>query len=480
MLLVIWFILTVLTPGISLDECSATLLIIGSSIFLLELLPLDWERSLVHRSSSIVTLNIRLDSHDRSLLPLDVVHDIVNLISRRRERFLADCLSSNIVTLNIRLDSNERSQLPLDVVGDIVNRLHTFKDFVAAAGVSKPWRSACLSISRRPQLPWLMLSETPSTDKRGFFSLCDSNRYQLRLSEVCGKRCWGSPHGWVVTLGPDYETHLVHLMKRVRIALPPLNTIRRQAAREEWFRLVNKFTLFKEPSNELLFLVVAIFGPMNLLAFARVGGGGATLNRRGRGEWAFVTNPNNMKFKDVACFNGQMYGLCEKGMLVRFELDSPLSAEVHVISPHPEGVCEPQKLYLVESLDNLFGVFRYGFYISSERRHETVSFLVYKFNFSASAWEEVTDLKDHAVFVGDGNSWCFPTSTIPSKSNSIYFTDDHWDWQMYPGVAYGGYDVGVFDMASRVMQPLPFVVMPATVNLYILCPGFETKSENAV
>ncbi|XP_050252534.1 F-box protein At2g26160-like [Quercus robur] len=356
----------------------------------------------------------------------------------------------------MRLDSNERSQLPLDVVGDIVNRLHTFKDFIAAAGVSKPWRSACLSISTRPQLPWLMLSETPSTDKRGFFSLCDSNRYQLRLSEVCGKRCWGSPHGWVVTLGPDYETHLVHLMKRVRISLPPLNTIRRQAAREEWFRLVNKFILFKEPSNELLFLVIAIFGPMNLLAFARVGGGGATLNRRGRGEWAFVTNPNNMKFKDVACFNGQMYGLCEKGMLVRFELDSPVSAEVQVISPHPEGVCEPQKLYLVESLDNLFGVFRYGFYISSERRHETVSFLVYKFNFSASAWEEVTDLKDHAVFVGDGNSWCFPTSTIPSKSNSIYFTDDHWDWQLYPGVAYGGYDVGVFDMASRVMQPLPF------------------------
>ena len=128
MLLVIWFILTVLTPGISLAECSATLLIIGSSIFLLELLPLDWERSLVHRSSSIVTLNIRLDSNDRSLLPLDVVHDIVNLINRRRERFLVDCLSSNIVTLNIRLDSNERSQLPLDVVGDIVNRLHTFKD----------------------------------------------------------------------------------------------------------------------------------------------------------------------------------------------------------------------------------------------------------------------------------------------------------------------------------------------------------------
>ena len=85
-----------------------------------------------------------------------------------------------------------------------------------------------------------------------------------------------------------------------------------------------------------------------------------------------------------------------------------------------------------------------------------MSFSVYKFNFDASSWEEVTDLEDHAVFVGDGNSWCCPTITIPSRSNSIYFTDDNWDWQMYPGDAYGGCDVGVFDMATGVIQPLPF------------------------
>ena len=365
--------------------------------------------------------------------------------------------------LKIGLGSNAQSELPPEVVREIVNRLHTFQDFIAVAGVSRTWRSVCLSISRRPQLPWLMLSEILSTDMRHFFSLCDNDRYQLLLSEVQGKRCWGSPHGWIVTLGPDYETHLLHLMKRVQIALPPLNTIRTLAATEEWFCLVHKFILLNDPSQDSSLLVIAIFGPVNRLAFARVafdrGGEEAALNRRGQGQWAIVTNPDILKFNDVACFNDQLYGLCDNGKLVCLELDAPLAAEVLVIGPQPseEEVSVPQKLYLVETSENLYGIFRYGFHIPSEMRHETTYFLVYKLNFGELAWEEVTDdLEDLSVFVGGGNSWCIPTSTIFCRSNCIYFTDDNWEWQRYPGVAYGGRDVGVFNMAQRVVQRLPF------------------------
>ncbi|KAK7849500.1 putative f-box protein [Quercus suber] len=360
---------------------------------------------------------------------------------------LAECF-----WLKIGLGSNVQSELPPEVVREIVNRLHTFQDFVAAAGVSRTWRSVCLSISRRPQLPCLMLSETLSTDMRHFFSLCDNNRYQLLLSEVQGKRCWGSPHGWIVTLGPDYETHLLHLTKRVQIALPPLNTIRTLAATEEWFRLVHKFILLNDPSQESSLLVIAIFGPVNRLAFARVafdrGGEGAALNRRGQGQWAIVTNPDILKFNDVACFNDQLYGLCDNGKLVCLEFDAPLAAEVQVIAlqPSEEEVGMPQKLYLMNSSENLFVM-----------RHETICFLVYKFNFGALAWEEVTDLEDLAVFVGDGNSWCIHTSAI---SNCIYFTDDNWEWQRHPGVACGGRDVGVFSMARR----LPWLMLSETLS----------------
>ena len=102
---------------------------------------------------------------------------------------------------------------------------------------------------------------------------------------------------------------------------------------------------------------------MNQLAFARVasnrGGEGEALSRRGHGEWAIVNNPNNFKFKDVVHFKDQILGLCDNGMLVRFVLDAPGSAEVQVIASKPHDVKKPQKLYLMESSENLFVLFRY-------------------------------------------------------------------------------------------------------------------------
>ena len=306
-----------------------------------------------------------------------------------------------------------------------------------------------------------MLSNKLDSDLQCFFNLCNNKYLWLELPTSDQKRCWGSPHGLVVTLGPDYEAYVVHVRKEDQIALPPLNPIRALAQLEEWFRLVHKFIILKDPSHELLFLVFAIFGLVNRLAFARVvfnrGGDGAALNRRGQGQWAIVTNPDNLKFNDVACFNDKIYALCDNGKLVCLELDAPLAAEVQVIAPQPseEEIGTPQKLYLMKSHKNLIAVFRYRFHNPKKMRQETKRFLVYNFNFSASKWE-VTDLKDCTAFVGDGNSWCIPTTTIPCRSNRIYFTDDNWELQVYPGVAYGGRDVGVFNIAQRKIQQLPF------------------------
>ncbi|KAL4605224.1 hypothetical protein ACB092_09G013400 [Castanea dentata] len=158
---------------------------------------------------------------------------------------------------------------------------------IIKSGISRTWRSACFAttITRPHQLPWLMLSETPHTHRRRFFSLLNRNRYQLPLSKaLCGKRCWGSQHNWVVALGPDYRAHLVPLVKGEPIALPPLDTIRGDAP-EEWFCLAHKFILCKDPSHdhhELSFLVFAIFSPMNCLAFARVRGRSSFEQKRTR------------------------------------------------------------------------------------------------------------------------------------------------------------------------------------------------------
>ena len=142
----------------------------------------------------------------------------------------AQSVSSFSITVDIGLessDSNDWSHLPPDLARGIVNRMITFKDYIAAIGVSHIWRSACSSISRGPQLPLpaLMLSEPLLTDMRTLFSLYDNSHHRLQLSEVRGKRIWGSQHGWVVTLGSRYVTQLVHLMTGNRINLPQIQRL---------------------------------------------------------------------------------------------------------------------------------------------------------------------------------------------------------------------------------------------------------------
>ncbi|KAK4581046.1 hypothetical protein RGQ29_024639 [Quercus rubra] len=389
------------------------------------------DKSLIEFFFTILTSASSFVISESPLIVILILTDpsVISTIQPRLQRFIANRHSSSSPSNNI-----DWSLLPLDLVQEIVNQITIFKNYIAAKGVNRDWRSAGLSISRVPQLPLpvLMLSEPLLTDMRTLFSLYDHSRHRLQLSEVRGKR--------------------------ERINLPPLDAIRRLAPRKEWFCLVQKFILLKEPSDESTFLVIAIFDPMNSLAFTRVRvRPGAALNRRGEGEWVVLANPENLKFKDVARFNDQIYALCDNGKLVCLEPDAPLEDMVQVIADHPEDVGEHRKIYLVESLGNLYAVFRNGFLIPSERTHETTSFFVYKFN-NASAWEEVTHLEGQAFFVGDGNSFSgrFPTSTIPSRGDCIYFTDDHWDWRKFPRKAYGGHDVGLFDMEIRDILPLTF------------------------
>ncbi|MCD7446384.1 hypothetical protein HAX54_005992 [Datura stramonium] len=41
--------------------------------------------------------------------------------------------------------------------------------------------------------------------------------------DVLDKRCWGSSHGWLVTLGANFEMHLLNPLSGGQISLPPLH-----------------------------------------------------------------------------------------------------------------------------------------------------------------------------------------------------------------------------------------------------------------
>ena len=181
-------------------------------------------------------------------------------IQLRIDRIFLDDRSP-LATSNSLLQSNQHhpsnwSNLPADMISKIADRLHNFKDIEAISSVCKPWRDACLKMkTKSPTWPWLMFSDTIDIGPRSFINMCDSRHYQIELPSIRERRCWGSPHGCVVALNSDYEIHIEHLIRRVGIALPPLNTIRRLAPREEWFRLVHNFNLFKAPSHKFSFLV---------------------------------------------------------------------------------------------------------------------------------------------------------------------------------------------------------------------------------
>ena len=185
---------------------------------------------------------------------------VTSIIQLRIDRIFLDDRSP-LATSNSLLQSNQHhppnwSNLPTDMIREIVDRLPNFKDFRAISSVCNPWRDACLKMkTKRPTWPWLMFSDAIDISPRRFFNVCDSRHYQFELPTIREIRCWGSPHGCVVALSSDYEIRIEHLIKRVGIALPPLDTIRRLAPREVWFRLVHNFNLFKDPSHKFSFLV---------------------------------------------------------------------------------------------------------------------------------------------------------------------------------------------------------------------------------
>ena len=146
------------------------------------------------------------------------------------------------------------------MICEIANLLPNYMDIKRLLAVCKQWKSQSPEITR-PPFPLLMLSKTLNTNLRSFFNLCDSKRYTLELSTFGGKRCWGSPHGWVVLLDLNSNAHLEHLEKGKQVMLPSLNTIRTLAATEDWFPLIHKFIIFKQPSHESSFLVMANFRP---------------------------------------------------------------------------------------------------------------------------------------------------------------------------------------------------------------------------
>ncbi|GMN31335.1 hypothetical protein TIFTF001_041575 [Ficus carica] len=325
-------------------------------------------------------------------------------------------------------------ELSTDLIQEIAKRCGTLRDFIACAEVSPLWRSACSEAdwNRGPQPPSLMLSETAQSDTRSFLSLFHKRtNFELTLPAARGKRIWGSPRGWIVTLDDELQVHLLNLISQIQLQLPPLPTSETfHLVRSDCFRRLHKSLTFKISPTELLIAVIT--HQPNSLCFTRVPSGDV--------EWITVRNPNNFIFRDVAYLKGQVYALCENGSIVKIKFNEPFAAATHFLASGPEGETA-DRVYLVKSSDALFGIFRHGEDVADYGL--AAEFAVYKFGMEGKMWEEKWSIGDSAFFVGNGNSWAVSSAARANcKKNSIYFTDD--DWEQEKSL----YLFGVYDMET--------------------------------
>ena len=98
------------------------------------------------------------------------------------------------------------SSIPVDLLRLVANKVHSLEDYVHFGAVCWSWYHAATSPKNNKLnslFPWVMLADTENNDSHGFYSLSSNKVYEFDLPEIVGKRCWGSPFGWLVIAGID-------------------------------------------------------------------------------------------------------------------------------------------------------------------------------------------------------------------------------------------------------------------------------------
>ncbi|PIA54006.1 hypothetical protein AQUCO_00900526v1 [Aquilegia coerulea] len=367
-------------------------------------------------------------------------------------------------------------KLPDDIIADIFKRLVDIDDYVRFGAVCKSWQSVKQANKRNRFSPWLLLPEGEINTQdhnhndinnyhiRKFFSLSSRKTLYLNLLETRGRRCFGSPFGWLFTIGLDLNIHLINPLTRIQITFPSQPTFQYQYEchvdpKDMRTIFVPKFALssINPNADQGNCVVMVIYSQFRKLAFARPGDE----------SWTAIETPPEETHKDVVCFKDQFYAVTGRGKLKICEIDTSQPRTLDFMPP-PEDMCGD--LHLVvrifdqdESAPE--GVFRYT----------TIMFEVYKLDFDSMKWIELFDLGDYALFVGTNASFAVLTSDNPEiKRNSIYFTDDQDD--CYDNGDGGGHDMGIFYFPNETFESFYLVSNFAIESCCINYDGCQARS----
>ncbi|XP_021280357.1 F-box/kelch-repeat protein At1g57790-like [Herrania umbratica] len=330
------------------------------------------------------------------------------------------------------------------IVGDLLRCIvdkTSIRDRIRMSAVCRFWQNSLKD--EKINFPiCLMLSEKESSDKRSFNSNAEEVIIELDLPEIRGRRCWGTPFGWLVTFGLDLEIRLFNPLSKASLSLPSLRSFDNDFDYPpEDLRLyfIKKVFLSSSPTSPDC-IAMAICGVSNrdeTLVFAKPGDQVWT-------QICFI-----FSMDDITCFNGNFFVVLITGeVLICEDLNGPSPKLVEFAAP-PSTVHLGHKKYIVDLGGDLCmitrGVGRYDIRYDSgrvERTDLTEEFEIFKLDMHTKNWEKILSLGEHSLFLGNCCTFSVLAANYPRcRANCIYFTDDNFYY--YPQARVS--DIGIYN-----------------------------------
>ncbi|WOH13244.1 hypothetical protein DCAR_0832753 [Daucus carota subsp. sativus] len=271
---------------------------------------------------------------------------------------------------------------------------------------------------------------------RGIYSLSTEKIYTLELPEAAGKSIRGTNKGWLLTLGINSETKLLHPLLGHQIWLPYLS-------------ICSKVTLSSRVLQDPTIMVIH--------------GGSLGFARFGDQEWKKVESPSVVPFVDITYHKGKFYAINHVGAIFACNIDDGYTsgATGAPITSCPFNPVDFGSKYLVDSENDLWflarirGVKFFKPPHNMRVKYRTTHFSVWRLeptvsedgHETISTWVQKHDLGGKAFFVGLNASVSLSSSGWV-RPNCIYFTDDISNLYFLDG----GHDMGVFDVERGTIE----------------------------
>ncbi|XP_074286885.1 F-box protein SKIP23-like isoform X1 [Silene latifolia] len=379
--------------------------------------------------------------------------------------------------------SADWSTLPLDLLGNIAFKMDSFEDFIYFSAVCRSWNCASSSIKhlwRAPSLPWLLLAENTQGNPnclRNIFNLNNNKHYSLNLPETFGARCWGSPYGWIAMAKRDLTVQLFNPFTKANISFPSLQTLPHLPIYEpgsfddswydyyDWVLMffLQKLIVLKVPQSggHHEFVIILLSPEYKGLSFAKCGDQAWT---------TILIEDLVLGVYDVLVMNDLVFALYNyDGAIAYWSVKEFYGAGVvkpTIYSPGKYRIFERLNVctnyaYLVQSGSDLLMVLRFKEDVMDSDDlydivYRTIEFKIYKLNPKDQNWENIKDLGDIVLFVGDNSSMSVSLAHAKGlRQNSVYFTDDDTESWLCPpeqGGILAGRDMGVFNLRTNRIE----------------------------